>query len=217
MEMLEIIALALAFGGEEFKCPFEHRPLKARENKIPPQHANKSGILGTAIKKERIKERTADSAYLAQRKEEKGGGEVKVTKYGYSPHHIIPGNEIWNKEGGDSHPIRAWIDKETTGSKVNGDIGYINNAKYNGIDLPSHHKFSRIADWSASEEMQYDYAKGAMDAAAEDGAESRQFHDSHKAYSDMVWKALEKNNVRLNMLAKEGKCEDEFPVNIPKI
>lgn len=204
MELLEKIAIENALAELTFKCPFEHDPDEAQEleNKIPPDHKNKSDILGRAIKSERIKETSVNEDYLVQAKQEKGGGTVKVEKIGFSPHHLIPGNEIWNNKNG-AHPLLAWVHKNAEGSKVNGDIGYVNNSKYNGLDLPSHHKFSLIADWGVNEKIQYDYAKEAMEAAG-----SRQFHDAHKAYSDMVWNALVKISEKLKVVEKNGKCPE---------
>ena len=97
-------------------------------------------------------------------------------KFGFSPHHLIPGNEIWNNKG---HPLHEWIHKDK--GKVKGDIGYINNAKYNGIDLPSNYKFS---SWSEAVSDQVSYAFAAMEA----DSKKRQFHDAPRYRTNpFVW------------------------------
>ncbi|MEJ2076252.1 MAG: hypothetical protein P8X79_22650 [Reinekea sp.] len=58
---------------------------------------------------------------------------------------------------------------------------------------------------------QYEYAKGAMDQEG-----GRQFHDSHKAYSDMVWKALSKIEAKMQEITESGKCpegDEDCPLN----
>ena len=204
-ELLEGIAVSLAFGDDEFKCPFEHDPEEDHdeENKIPPDHTNSSGMLGTALK--------AESHHLTTAKitppfKLKDGSTCDTA--GYSPHHLIPGNEIWNDKG---HPLHAWIHKAATGSKVAGDIGYVNNAKSNGVDLPSRHAFS--GDWTSSVGDQAGYTYAAMDA----DTKKRQWHDSHKAYSDMVWNTLEKISTKLNEFAdKKGCGKDHCPAKKSK-
>src|SRR5205807_1338586 len=111
------------------------------------------------------------------------GGDGSSAKAGFSAHHLIPGNEIWNDKG---HPLHAWIAKDAQGSHVKGDIGYDTNCAQNGFDLPSN---KAVGGWSGvSADAQLNYALAAM--SVDFG--KRQFHDSHKAYSEFVWQVLEK-------------------------
>jgi|GEM_PF-3832528 len=199
-ELLEKIAVEHA---GDFDCPFEHQPEpRTEKNEIPPDHSNSSNVLGAAL--------SGESHHLKTIKINpplnliKGG---TCDEFGFSPHHLIPGNEIWNNKG---HPLHAWVHKTAKGSKVKGDIGYINNAKYNGVDLPSNYKFS---GWAASVGDQAAYANAAMKA----DPKMRQFHDAHKAYSDMVWNALEKISKKLDQMEDSKGCGDKnCPLNRSK-
>ncbi|MEJ2046350.1 MAG: hypothetical protein P8X89_24090 [Reinekea sp.] len=124
METLEDIALGIAFGDREFKCPFEHRPLDSRKNKIPPDHENKSGTLGRSMGRERIKVIKMDAPIQSMTKEKNNqpSEPIAVTQYGYSPHHLIPGNEIWNRKDGRIHPLLKWILKALWIRKVDGNF-----------------------------------------------------------------------------------------------
>lgn len=201
-EILESIAVSLAFGEGEMKCPFSHEPVKhTQNNKIPPDHGNSSGTLGRALKAEshHVKTLGLNPPFAIST-----GG--TCAKAGFSPHHLIPGNEMWNNKG---QPLHAWIHAKVE-NKVKGDIGYINNAKYNGLDLPSHHMF---AGWAVAAADQPGYAFAAMTA----DPKTRQFHDAHKAYSDMAWKALEKIAAKLdNMVEMKGCGKKHCPAERSK-
>jgi hypothetical protein len=189
-ELLEKIAVTLA-PNDEFECPFDHRsPEHNKKNKIPPAKRNSSGSLKRALKGESHHLTTINISPPFKLKD----GST-LDKFGFSPHHLLPGNELWNNKG---HPLHAWIHKDVE-NKVKGDIGYINNAKYNGVDLPGHHMFS---GWSAAVADQAGYAFAAMQA----DTKHRQFHDAHKAYSDMVWNALEKISKKLDSMEEKKGC-----------
>jgi hypothetical protein len=117
----------------------------------------------------------------------------KIDKVGYAAHHLIPGNEMWNDKG---HPLHEWI--HAAKGKVKGDIGYENNHCYNGIDLPSHFL---VSGWGGMSKQE-GYAYAAMTA----DTKKRQFHDAHKAYSDLVWNALVKIAEKLDALVKSKGC-----------
>jgi hypothetical protein len=193
--MLEGMAMAIS-GADEMDCPFPHSPREHnKENKIPPDDKNSGSVLGGDLEGETHHLVRSDikppyaitAAHL-------------VDKVGYMAHHLIPGNEIWNKK---THPLHAWIHKKEA-EKVKGDIGYKNNFAYNGVDLPSHYL---VGGWGGLEVrvgVQEGYAYAAMAA----DSKKRQFHDAHKAYSDMVWNSLEKISTKLdNIVAKKG-CGD---------
>lgn len=197
-EFYEKIAIAVAFGDDDLKCPFPHRPpIQREENKIPPEVENSSGRLGRALGSNRI-----DAASIRPPFECKKG--LKADTAGFSPHHLIPGNEIWNDKG---HPLHAWI-HERVENKVTGDIGYLNDSAINGVDLPSNRKFP--ASWgSANPSDQRGYAFAAMNAVGE----MRQFHDSHKAYSAFVWNVLVKVSKWLDSI--EGRAQGCGKKNCP--
>lgn len=198
-EILEKIAVELA---GEFKCPFNHAPEPHNEkNKIPPSSPNSSGVLGTALLGESHHLKTINIVPPLKLT----NGSTK-DKFGFSPHHLIPGNEMWNNKG---HPLHAWVHKSVE-NKVKGDIGYVNNASYNGIDLPSHYLFS---GWTTAVADQAAYAFAAMEA----DTKKRQFHDAHKAYSDMVWKALEKISKKLDKMEEDKGCgKKNCPLSLTK-
>jgi len=195
MELLESISIDIAFGDDKFECPFSHRPEEHNEkNEVPPACSNSSSVLGTSLKTESSRIETIKLSVPLTL----SNGNKRDT-VGFSPHHLIPGNEIWKKK---KHPLHAWIQKDVK-KKVKGDIGYINNRKHNGVDLPSHHKFS---GWSAAKDGdQLAYAIAAMSA----DTKQRQFHDAHKAYSDMVWKSLEKISTKLDEIVDSKGCGDK--------
>ncbi|MEJ2065835.1 MAG: hypothetical protein P8X74_21580, partial [Reinekea sp.] len=114
METLEDIALGIAFGDREFKCPFDHKPRRNKEkNEIPPDYENDSTPLGKALADvgERIDTLQMDAPIQSMTKEknDQPSEPIAVTQYGYSPHHLIPGNEIWNRKDGRIHPLLKWI------------------------------------------------------------------------------------------------------------
>jgi hypothetical protein len=196
METLESIAVELS-GAEEMNCPFPHRPTQHDEkNEIPPEVENSGSVLGAKLEGETHHVVTAPIrppyAITAAR---------KIDKVGYMAHHLIPGNEMWNNKG---HPLHAWI-HERVETKIKGDIGYINNEAFNGVDLPSHYLVEGWAGLCAKPGVQEGYANAAMTAAGS----SRQFHDAHKAYSDMVWNALEKISAKLDNIVDTKGCGDE--------
>jgi len=44
MELLESIAINIAFGDDKFKCPFDHEPGEHnKKNKVPPARKNLVG------------------------------------------------------------------------------------------------------------------------------------------------------------------------------
>jgi len=176
-EIGEMVAV-VAFGDEQWKCPFSHRArTDAKSNHIPPPTTkNDSGKLGDNLAAEDLR---LDDKEIS----------VKGKKHyaSFSPHHVIPGNEAWPKSD-----LFDWIDGR--GAKVNGDIGYDVNAASNGIDLPAQ-KDSVVPNWTSSGPgFQKDYAFASMAA----DRKMRQFHDRHPAYSDFVIQTLNKIAAKLN-------------------
>src|SRR5450631_4462198 len=130
MEVMEQIAVELTFGGDEFKCPFPHSPRKhTKKNEIPPEVENSGDKLGAKLEGSSHHLETAKISPPFEI-----APTVKIDVVGYAANHVIPGNEIWNDKG---HPLHAWVHKRVE-DKVKGDIKYINNESYNGVDLPSH-------------------------------------------------------------------------------
>lgn len=178
MELNELVNVVAA-ADTELKCPFPHFSEEWPINKIPPpETVNDADKLSNARKgdTDRRTELTLDPPI------DLGGGKESNVA-GFSAHHLIPGNEIWNDKG---HPLHAWAAEKAKGSHVKGDIGYDTNCAGNGLDLPSN---KAIDGWSGQNPaVQLEYALAAM--AVDHG--KRQFHDSHKAYSEFVWNVLEK-------------------------
>ena len=206
MELLEKIAVAIAFGDEDFDCPFPHKPKDHKlKNKIPPENANNATTLAGNLKGE-----THHVTLVTINPPLELSTGAEHAKFGFSAHHLIPGNEIWNDKG---HPLHDWIHKDK--GKVKGDIGYENNAATNGVDLPSSKRFKDGGTpWSATvgpDQLSYSYAAMAADT------KMRQFHDAHKAYSDMVWNALVKISEKLDDLEEKKGCGNKnCPLNRSK-
>jgi hypothetical protein len=195
VETLESIAVDLA---GDMDCPFPHDPRKHDlENEIPPEVENDGGKLGENLEGETQSHETVKITppyAISPRK--------TVDEVGYMAHHLIPGNEIWKNKG---HPLHAWIHKRVENKIKGKGIGYINNDAFNGIDLPSHHMVDGWSGLGAKPGCQEGYAYAAMAV----DRRKRQFHDAHKAYSDMVWNALEKISAKLDAIVKDKGCGDE--------
>jgi hypothetical protein len=112
----------------------------------------------------------------------------------YNPHHVLPGEASWPKT-----KLKRWVD---VSGDVLEDIGYNVNRYYNGIDLPSSNEMrgNWTADAGRSEDFQARYAFAAMDAESR----TRQFHDSHEAYSDFATNVLDKIAAKLDNKEKNG-------------
>jgi hypothetical protein len=118
----------------------------------------------------------------------------------YNPHHLLPADATWpNTE------LKKWIHK---GKVVRDNIGYDVNCYENGIDLPSNNAMrgNWTPDAGRSGDFQVRYAFAAMDAEGS----TRQFHDSHKSYSDFAIKVLDKIAAKLDGKEHEGNlgCGD---------
>lgn len=193
MQVIEPIAVAIS-GVEDMECPFPHAPeTHDRKNEIPPEVKNSGDVLGDKLEGETHHRKTATirPPYAISSTD-------TIDKVGYSAHHLIPGNEMWNDKG---HPLHAWIHK-SKGNQVKGDIGYVNNEAFNGFDLPSQYLIDGWTSLSASVQEGYAYAAMAADK------KERQFHDAHKAYSDMVWTALDKISAKLDAIVQAKGCGD---------
>jgi len=135
------------------------------------------------------------------------GGKKNYTAT-YNPHHLLPGEASWPKT-----KLKRWVDD--TGDVIE-DIGYNVNCYQNGVDLPSSNAMR--GNWTTkagrSEDFQARYAFAAMDA---DGR-TRQFHDSHEAYSDFCTKVLDKIAAKLEKDESNGNigCGPKCPAQKAK-
>ena len=197
-EVLESIAVELA-GPEEDECPFPH----SEPDPTPDNYwSNNSIQLGNALARESANNVQLHLPHLEETKIEIGSSASKKEyKATYNPHHLLPGGAAWPKTA-----LKKWIDKKKEGL-VRSDIGYNVNCYENGIDLPSSNAMR--GNWTGQlPDFQKAYAFAAMDA----DAVRRQFHDSHKAYSDFAVKVLDKIAAKLDGQLEAGKvgCDDKY-------
>jgi len=183
-ELLEKVTVGLQLDTS-WECPFDHEETQHTKSNIitPPADINNASTLSTNLKNYSAKKKTIplhvpDVGITFMH------GAVTVKKYDarYTAHHVLPGNDCWNK---GTNRLRKWIDKKKTkGTKIRGDIGYDVNYALNGIDLPGN---KDVSGWSGKAPgFQEAYAFAAIEAHSPE----RQFHDAHKAYSAFVVKAL---------------------------
>jgi hypothetical protein len=193
MELLELIS-APTETDHRWNCPFPHVRDEWKPNKIPPpEDVNDADKLSRNMGRSAAV--PAAELPLVQAVALRQG--VEAMTVGLSAHHVIPGNEIWNDKG---HPLHAWIAKDAKGSRVRGDIGFDTNCEENGIYLPSNKK---VPDWGQqAPDTQLQYATAAMSIEGNE----RQFHDSHKAYSEFVWNVLEKIAAKIDRHAGGKGC-----------
>jgi A nuclease family of the HNH/ENDO VII superfamily with conserved AHH len=178
-ELLEMVKVVAAV--ENWKCPFEHYPVKHdKENIVPPPTSeNNAKTLSSRLDTESKHVKNISIRFQISGK--KYPETVKFTA-----HHLVPGNEAW-----PSSQLYKWIDAR--GGHICGDIEYDVNAAANGVDLPGNSAASR---W-AGDAFQTRYAFNAMVA----DKKKRQFHDRHPAYSDFVVNVL--NKIASKLQAKE--------------
>ena len=192
-QTLESIAIDLA-GPDPSECPFPHGPrAKGPANKWQ----NDSGELGNALARESANGTELHLPHLEEITISPSAGQTR--KCTYNPHHLLPGGASWPKTA-----LKKWVDEKTE-NLVRSDIGYNVNCYENGIDLPSSNAMR--GNWTTQPpNFQKAYAFAAMDA---DGPR-RQFHDSHKAYSEFVIKVLDKIAAKLDAQHQAGKvgCDD---------
>jgi hypothetical protein len=198
-EVLEAIAVELA-GPDEDECPFPHFPKKPGPDNY---WTNDSGQLGGNLARESANGTTLHLAHIEATTIDATGSGKKDYDATYNPHHLLPGGACWPKTA-----LKKWIDKKEK-SLVQTDIGYNVNCYENGIDLPSSNAMR--GNWTTqTPDFQKKYAFAAMDA----DAVRRQFHDSHKAYSEFAIKVLNKIAAKLDAQVQSGKvgCDaDDCP------
>src|SRR4029079_9078518 len=100
MEMLEPVGVPAV--AKDWECPFEHKEgMKHDKKNVIPKHNGKN-----------------DASKLADNIDK----DLKTTSrifdgnsvsFHLSAHHILPGNESWNKD----KALKKWIDKTADGSK----------------------------------------------------------------------------------------------------
>ena len=188
--------VAVIVGKDDDTCPFPHNNrvvnrtnhLKNSSDSLKRKLATESAK-GTELHLPHIKKTTSDL----------GSQDSNDNIVKYNPHHIFPGNASWPETD-----LLVWIDKDADGSKVNGNIGYDVNAYYNGIDLPSSNNLR--GNWTGrGEKFQNDYSIAAMKA----DSKTRQFHDSHTAYSDFAKEVLDKIAAKIKLdLTPDRGCGD---------
>lgn len=141
----------------------------------------------------------------------------------YAPHHLIPGNGSLKGSAvvpylGDEATIKHFKKGEASKIMDGHSVGYDVNAASNGVWLPSPYALSNCNDWPAipgitalkkqrGEAVAYDTTgfKEAYVAAAIEASGNRQFHMSHKKYSDKVREILKSIGARLKSMAG-GEC-----------
>ena len=207
-EMGETVAKLLPKASEHYECPFEHEgPREVKPNVLPPPDTkNNATELGKNLDEDLDTTVTLPITPGGRRSTETTPFAVHFTG-----HHLLPGNASWPNTS-----LYRWIDER--GKHVNGDIGYDVNAKANGVFLPGQRGYNQdrerkpsLPDWDAcDEEFRRQYAFAAMKAKG-----SRQFHDSHPAYSDFVVQCLNKIAAELEACkgGPAGCGEDDCPGN----
>ena len=195
-QVLESIAVEIA-GPDDDKCPFPHFPTKKGKDNY---WTNDSGQLGSNLARESANNVQLHLPHLEEKTIKVAASTPTDYKATYNPHHLLPGNACWPKTA-----LKKWIDEKHEGL-VRSDIGYNVNCYENGIDLPSSNAMR--GSWTGkTPDFQKQYAFAAMDA----DAVRRQFHDSHKAYSDFAIKVLDKIAAKLDGQLQTGMvgCDDE--------
>lgn len=197
MELLELVA-AVA-GDSEEECPFDHCPV---EHVLENDMENNSKTLSSNLATESANETELYLPHLERATLGTGSSGKKNYKLTYNAHHLIPGNASWPET-----ELLKWIDEDEEGL-VKGDIGYDVNGYQNGLDLPSANAMR--GNWTVesgrSPDFQMRYAFSAMDY----DPPTRQFHDSHEAYSDFVVEVMDKIAARLDKKPSRMKgCGDE--------
>lgn len=197
-QVLESVAVELA-GPDEDECPFPH----SEPDPTPDNYwSNDSTQLGNALARESANNVQLHLPHLEEKSFAIGPAAPGTTyKATYNPHHLLPGGAAWPKTA-----LKKWVDEEHEGL-VRSDIGYNVNCYENGIDLPSSNAMR--GNWTTQKpDFQKSYAFAAMDA----DAVRRQFHDSHKAYSEFAIKVLDKIAAKLDGQLQAGKvgCDDKY-------
>jgi hypothetical protein len=141
----------------------------------------------------------------------------------YAPHHLIPGNASLKGSAvvpfmGDDKSIAKYKAGQASKIKDGGFIGYDVNCAENGEWLPSPYALSNRNDWPAEKAIEVvkkrhgldlgpisEEFKAAYVAAAIEGS-GRQFHMSHRAYSEKVKAILDAVGRRLHLMSKGGVC-----------
>src|SRR2546429_788140 len=180
----------IAFGDENWSCPFDHVTGKThdKENVMPPidgKKTNNAKTLSTNLENESFHQENLPIVVWGKNYEAQ-----------YTAHHILPGNGGWR----DACKLLKWVDEAAAGTLIVKDIGYCVNHYTNGVDLPSIHGLGDTA-WTASTEgFQKAYAFAAMEAAKQ----RRQFHDTHPAYNDFVFNVLDKIALKMDDKVANG-------------
>ncbi len=194
-QVLEGIAVDLA-GPEDKKCPFPHQP-RAPVN--ANYWHNDSQQLGNNLDRESKNGTELILRHMEETTISVAGAQTPLAAT-YNPHHLLPGGAAWPKTA-----LKKWIDKKHE-NLVRDDIDYNVNCYQNGVDLPSSNAMR--GKWTTqTPDFQRHYAFAAMDA----DSVRRQFHDSHKAYSDFIVKVLDKISAKLDSQLQAGivGCDDE--------
>lgn len=141
----------------------------------------------------------------------------------FAPHHLIPGNASLKGSAvvpfmGDADSIAEYAKGQTSSIRKGGFIGYDINSAANGEWLPSPYALSMRNDWPAEKDVDVlkkrkglDFGevteafKAAYVAGAIEGS-GRQFHMSHKKYSDKVRAILNSVGERLALMSRNGIC-----------
>ena len=181
MQILEPVGVPEV--SDEWECPFEHKEgMKHDKKNVIPKHngENDAGKLADNIDAN-TKGKKSSRAFSAH-----------GVSYHLSAHHILPGNESWNKD----NALKKWIDKKAKGSKVVGDIGYDVNDHHNGVYLGSGVLYAAHSADMTKEEYTSLYM----------GQHKRQYHDRHEPYSDFVVNCFIKIAEGLGERVKTG-CE----------
>jgi hypothetical protein len=141
----------------------------------------------------------------------------------FAPHHLVPGNASLKGSAvvpfmGDADSISEYAKGQASKIKKGGFIGYDINSAGNGEWLPSPYALSMRNDWPAERDVEVlkkrrglDFGevteafKAAYVAAAIEGS-GRQFHMSHKKYSEKVREILDAVGRRLHLMSRGGIC-----------
>jgi len=197
-ELAELVEIGAIVSDNS--CPFPH--YKRKKRNLKNKWDNNSSTLGenlegASAEGEKLYLKHVESVTIAT-----GASGRKNYTASYNPHHLLPGEASWPQT-----KLKRWMD-EADGD-VEEDIGYDVNCYQNGIDLPSNNEMR--GNWKIEDgrtpDFQVRYAFAAMDAAGR----RRQFHDSHKAYSDFAVKVLDKISAKLDNQESMGGlgCSDE--------
>jgi len=190
MELLEMVNV-VAGDPDNASCPFPHFPPGARPDNYWP---NSSSQLGTNLDAEWLAGTKLLLSRMTVTTIATGPSGKKNYTATYNPHHLLPGEASWPKT-----KLKRWVDK--SGDVVD-DIGYNVNCYQNGVDLPSSNAMRGSWQTTAgrTENFQINYAFAAMEA----DSRTRQFHDSHEAYSDFATKVLDKIAAKLDKKESNG-------------